>query len=162
MKLIFYQSIRFCFSCTKLQYLKCSTKELQRWPGTARKILQRYKRSLNYIERNKATSTYYTIYDPNNNIYLQPTAPIHIIYKASRTHHLKASPIKKYYHSSKTNITNTLSNSPVPTAPNTNLATSTINKNVFAATIIPINTVVDQDQSNQHNNDQERNQKNLT
>ena len=90
-----------CFSCTKLQYLKWSTKELQRWFGTARKILQRYKRSLKYIERTKATFTYYTIYDSNNNIYLQTTTTIHTIYKASRTHHLKASPIKKYYHSSK-------------------------------------------------------------
>ena len=129
--------------------------------GTARKILQRYKLSLKHIERTKTTSTYSTIYDQNNNIFPQTTTTIHTIYNASRTHHLKSSSITKYYRSSKTDITNTSSNSPIPTVSNTNFATGNINKNVVIAITIPINTVVDQDRSNQHNNNHERYQKNL-
>ena len=138
------------FSCTKLQYLKWINKELQRWFGTARKILQRCKLSLKYIEHTKATSTYSTIYDPNNNFPPKTIITIHTIYKAPQTYHTKASPIILH---------------PAPqffTVPNTNLATGFINKNAVTAITLPINTVVDQDRSNQHNNNHEQNLKNLT
>ena len=39
------------FACTKLQYRKWSTHELQRWLSTARKIIQRYKLNLNKKDR---------------------------------------------------------------------------------------------------------------
>ena len=155
-----YQNI--FFSCAKLQYLKQNIKELQRWLGTARKILQGYILSLKYIERTKNTSTYSTTYDPNNNVSSQTTTTIHIIYKALQTHHLKVSPLTNYCRSSKTSIPITLSNSPIPTVPNTNLDTGTIKKNVVTTITISINTVVDQDIPNQHNNNHERNQKHLT
>ena len=56
------------FSYSNLQYLKWSTKELQRWLSTNRRIFQRYKLSLKNKESTKAPSIYSTLFDPNTNI----------------------------------------------------------------------------------------------
>ena len=116
--------------------------------------------SLKYIKSTKGTSKCTTLYDQNNNLSFQTKTTIHTIYKNPRTNHLKASPIANYYRYPKTKIHITSINPQIPLVPNTNLASSIINKNIVTAITIPINTLVDQDLSNKHNSHHEHNQKN--
>ena len=83
------------FACTKLQYRKWSTHELQRWLSTARKIIQRYKMNLNKKVRTKQNPTSTSTIDTNNTI-RAPTTPLnHLFIKDKKTNHFKNTTINK-------------------------------------------------------------------
>ena len=90
--------------------------------GTTRKIIQRYKLNQKQQVRSKVTSNYSIILDTNINYPLQTTTTHHIILKAKKKNHLKASPIKKYYQSSVPKLHHDKQIPPTPTEPNNKIA----------------------------------------
>ena len=117
------------FDCTKLQYRKWSTKELQRWLSTARKIIQRYKLNSKQKVRSKLNPKYTTIIDTNINLHAPTNKIPHTIIKAKKTNHLKESTITKYYNSIASTINHTNPASPIPSKPNNNIASGTLHNN---------------------------------
>ena len=139
---IFPTHKKIFFKCTTLQYSKWSIKELQRWLSTARKIIQRYKLNKKQQVRSKINSNHSTILDTNIYLPFQSITTHHIIIKAKKKNHLKASPIIKHYQSSVPKLYHNKPIHSIPTEPNTKIATGTSHENVVTDKIIPITTVV--------------------
>ena len=101
------------------------------------------------IDRTKSIATYSTLFDRNINLPFQTTTLIHTIHKYPRTHQLKPSTLKNYYHSSKITIRSISSDFSIPhdnqkhttVRPKTNGVPYNMNTSVVTDITIPINTV---------------------
>lgn len=80
---------------------------------------------INISVHSKVTSNYSTILDTNINLPLQSTKTHYIILKAKKKDNLKASPTTQYYQSSVPKLHHDKQIPPIPTEPNTKIATST-------------------------------------
>ena len=139
------------FDNTKLQYQKWSTKELQRWLSTARKIIQRYKLNSKQKVRSKLNSKYTSIIDTNTNLHA-PTKKIpHTIIKTKKTNHLKESTITKYYNPTAPTANHTNPTSPIPSKPTNKIASGTLHNNAVPTNNKPISSVLLQDSFHKHN-----------
>ena len=143
------------FDCTKLQYRKWSTQELQRWLSTARKIIQRYKLNLKKKVRTKLKPTSNSTIDTNNNIHAPTTPLTHLFIKDKKTNHFKNTTINKYFNC----ITSPKHTSPptisIPSETEHKIAYVNLDKNNNPDVNIVIPTVPIQDPTYKQNNHQE-------